>query len=147
MSAMVASQQLSMATLAPQYIKNASGIVNLFRNVGGAVGLASIGTILNDSTLKHMADMRARMSVADPNGESMFLGLVQRMTEMGVIDPEGAARKAMTFMMEKQAMTIAFGEAFALLAAVTFVTGFVSLISVSPSRNRHPGAAQQAEAH
>lgn len=147
MSAMVASQQLSMATLAPQYIKNASGIVNLFRNVGGAVGLASIGTILNDSTLKHMADMRARMSVSDPNGESMLLGLVQRMTEMGVVDPEGAARKAMTFMMEKQAMTIAFGEAFALLAAVTFVTGFVALISTQPPKNAHPGAARQAEAH
>ncbi|MDZ4776540.1 MAG: DHA2 family efflux MFS transporter permease subunit [Alphaproteobacteria bacterium] len=152
MSAMVASQQLSMATLEPQYIKNASGIVNLFRNVGGAVGLASIGTIINDGTLRHMADIRARMTETDPNGQAMLAGLVQRMSDMGVVDPEGAARKALTFMTEKQAMTIAFGEAFALLAVVTFITGFIALISQKPPQTAvspasKAAAAAAAEAH
>lgn len=147
MAAMVASQQLSMATLEPQYIKNASGIVNLFRNVGGAVGLASISTIINTGTLKHMADIRARMSEADPNGQAMLAGLVQRMTDTGVADPAGAALKAMTFMMEKQAMTIAFGEAFALLAVVTFVTGFVALVSQKPAAISPAAKAAAAESH
>jgi MFS transporter, DHA2 family, multidrug resistance protein len=145
MSAMVASQQLAMATLEPRYIKNASGIVNLFRNIGGAVALASLGTIITNGTVAHMADMRARMSMTDPNSQAMFAGLVQRMTEMGVIDPEGAARKAMTFMMEKQAMTIAFGEAFALLAVVTLVTGFVALFtSPLPKNLQMPQEATEA---
>jgi DHA2 family multidrug resistance protein len=68
---------------------------------------------------------------------------------MGVVDPEGAARKALTFMMEKQAMTIAFGEAFALLAVVTFVTGFVALISQTPAQTAMSPVAKAAtsEAH
>jgi DHA2 family multidrug resistance protein len=51
------------------------------------------------------------------------------MTEMGVADPVGAARKAMAFMVEKQAMTIAFGEAFAALALMTGITAVFALTS------------------
>lgn len=145
MTAMIASQQLSMSTLAPQYVKNASGIVNLARNVGGAVGLAVLSTLIGAGTLVHQNDMRARMSEADPNAQAMLAGLIQRMTDMGVADPEGAALKSMAFLIEKQAMTIAFGEAFAFLAVVTLITGLFALITRPPPRG---GAAQApAESH
>lgn len=143
MTAMVASQQLSMATLPPAYVKNASGILNLSRNVGGAFGLATVSTIVGYATLTHENEMLARMSVADPNAQAMYAGLVQRMSEMGVLDPEGAARKAMSFMVEKQAMTVAFGEAFALLAVVTLLTGFVALMTKAPPRGAALAAAQE----
>ena len=74
----------------------------------------------------------------------MLSGLVQRMTDMGVADPAGAARKAMAFMVEKQAMTIAFGEAFGLLAVLTVVVGFVSLLTRRPPPQ---GRAIEMEAH
>jgi DHA2 family multidrug resistance protein len=127
MCAMVASQQLTMSTMPPSLVKNASGLLNLARNVGGAMGLATLSSIVGQGTRQHMGEMSARMGASDPLSSSMLGGLVQRMTEMGVADPEGAARKAMSFIVEKQAMTLAFGEAFAALAVLTFVVGFIAL--------------------
>jgi DHA2 family multidrug resistance protein len=134
MTAMIASQQVSMATLPLAFVKNASGILNLARNVGGAMGLAMLSTMIGVSTLDHSNDLHSRISEADPQGQAMFAGLVQRMTDMGVADPEGAARKAMSFMIEKQAMSIAFGEAFAFLAVLTIIAGCFAFLTKPPPR-------------
>ena len=146
MFAMVASQQVTMSTLAPALVKNASGLLNLSRNVGGAMGLAMLSSIVGKGTLAHVGELSARMSAADPQSASMLAGLVQRMTEMGVADPDGAARKAMSFMIEKQAMTLAFGEAFALLAVITFFIGGVAFFIDRPAKPALTGQAQM-EAH
>ncbi len=143
MFAMVASQQVTMSTLAPSLVKNASGLLNLSRNVGGAIGLAALSSILGQGTREHVGEISARMSAADPQSASMLTGLVQRMTEMGVADPEGAARKAMSFIVERQAMTLAFGEAFALLSVMVLLVAVVALFVDRPK----PGIATPVEAH
>ena len=144
MFAMVASQQLTMSTLEPALVKNASGLLNLSRNVGGAIGLATLSSIVGQGTRQHVSEISARMNAADPQSQAMLSGLVQRMTDMGVADPAGAARKAMAFMVEKQAMTIAFGEAFGLLAVLTVAVGFVSLLTRRPPPQ---GRTVEMEAH
>ena len=142
--AMVASQQVTMSTLEPALVKNASGLLNLSRNVGGAIGLATLSSVVGQGTREHIGDISARMNAADPNSQAMLGGLIQRMTEMGVADPAGAARKAMAFMVEKQAMTIAFGEAFGLLAILAAVVGFVALFTKRPPPLGRP---MEMEAH
>jgi DHA2 family multidrug resistance protein len=57
MIAMIASQQVTMSTLPPHMVKNASGLVNLFRNVGGAFGLALLNTSLTTNTALHMSEL------------------------------------------------------------------------------------------
>ena len=132
MCSMVASQQVTMSTLEPALVKNASGLLNLSRNVGGAIGLAALSSVVGQGTRAHVGDISARMNAADPQSQAMLGGLIQRMTDMGVADPAGAARKAMSFLVEKQAMTIAFGEAFGLLAILTVLVGFVALFTKRP---------------
>src|SRR5215469_132636 len=46
MCAMVPTNNIALGTLAPERLKNASGLFNLMRNLGGAVGLAVINTVL-----------------------------------------------------------------------------------------------------
>lgn len=46
MLCMVPINNLALGTLPPALLKNASGLFNLTRNLGGAVGLAVINTIL-----------------------------------------------------------------------------------------------------
>ncbi len=145
MAAMVASQQLTMATLAPSLVKNASGLLNLSRNVGGAIGLATLSSIVGQGTREHISEISARMGASDPQSASMLSGLVARMQEMGVADPDGAARKAMSFIVEKQAMTLAFGEAFALLAILTLIIGAVALFVERPAKSAQ--LAQPMESH
>src|ERR1700742_4458808 len=47
MFAMVPTNNIALGTLPPDRVKNASGLFNLTRNLGGAVGLAIINEVLN----------------------------------------------------------------------------------------------------
>ena len=47
MLCMVPINNIALGTLPPDRLKNASGLFNLTRNLGGAVGLALINTVLN----------------------------------------------------------------------------------------------------
>src|SRR5579871_3751553 len=48
MMAMVPTNNIALGTLPPERVKNASGLFNLTRNLGGAVGLALINQVLNE---------------------------------------------------------------------------------------------------
>ncbi len=52
---MVPINNLALGTLPPTRLKNASGLFNLTRNLGGAVGLAMINTIMNKRLDLHLA--------------------------------------------------------------------------------------------
>ncbi|OHB38602.1 MAG: MFS transporter, partial [Phenylobacterium sp. RIFCSPHIGHO2_01_FULL_70_10] len=59
MIAMIAAQQMSVSTLPVSMMKDASALVNLIRNIGGAVGLAVLTTVLSHQTALHFADLSA----------------------------------------------------------------------------------------
>src|ERR1041385_4300311 len=54
MLAMVPTNTIALGTLAPERVKNASGLFNLTRNLGGAVGLAALNTVLDDRMDLHI---------------------------------------------------------------------------------------------
>ncbi|MET4684139.1 DHA2 family efflux MFS transporter permease subunit [Brevundimonas faecalis] len=134
MIAMIASQQVTMATLPPHMVKNASGLVNLSRNVGGAFGLAVLNTSLTQNTALHMAELTSAIDQTDAAVKGMIAGMAQRFS--GSIDPHASAMKAVYGMLQRQATTLAFGDAFALLAIACACAAFVTLMA-SPAK---PGA-------
>ena len=54
MLCMVTVNNIALGTLPPSRLKNASGLFNLTRNLGGAIGLALINTVLNDRMDLHL---------------------------------------------------------------------------------------------
>jgi DHA2 family multidrug resistance protein len=128
MLAMLSTQNVTMATLNPELLKSASGLVNLFRNVGGAFGLAMITTVLGQGRAAHTDEISSSISVSDVQAQGMMAGLVERMTQMGVADPEGAAYKAMSGMIQRQAMTLTFADAFAWVAVACFAAALIALL-------------------
>lgn len=127
MMAMIAAQQVTMSTLPLHMVKNASGLVNLFRNVGGAFGLAFLNTSLTTNTAVHMGELTSRIDQTSGQASEMLAGLTQRFA--GSVDPEGAAMKAFYGMLQRQATTLAFGDAFAMLALGCVFAAFVTLLS------------------
>ena len=142
MIAMIASQNVTMSTLPPPMIKNASGIVNLARNVGGAVGMAVLSTGITSNTAAHLSDLAQGVSSANQSAQGMLAGLVQRMQDLGVADPDGAARKAFFGLLQKQAATLAFGDGFAMLAIGAAFAALIALLA-KPGQGR----AAPADAH
>ncbi len=129
MLAMIGSQMLAMSTLEPSLIKSASGIINLARNTGGAVGLAVLSSALSRQTAVHMNELTARISIASSQAQGMLAGLTERMASLGVPDPAGAARKAFDGLIAQNAAVLAFGDGFAMLTVGCLVAACVSLLS------------------
>jgi DHA2 family multidrug resistance protein len=129
MIAMIATQQITMSTLPPHMIKNASGLVNLSRNTGGAMGLALLATSISQQTALYYNDMSSRLQAGNVEAQGMMAGLAARMTQLGVADPDGAARKAFSGMMQQQATVLAFGDSFTLLAIGCFIAAGISLLA------------------
>ena len=129
MLAMIASQNVTMSTLKPQMVKNASGLVNLARNVGGAFGLAALNTLLTERTAVHMGDLTSRITTASAQASEMLSGLTARFEQLGVANPTGAAYSALNRMIQLQASNLAFGDAFATLAFGCAVAAFIVLLA------------------
>lgn len=126
MMAMIATQQLTMRSLAPDMVKNASGLVNLSRNVGGAFGLAALSTVLTHQTAAHMAAISAALPQGAWRAESLVSGMAARMGETGVADPHAAALKSLTGLVAQQASARAFGDAFLLLGVACLLAAILA---------------------
>jgi len=57
---------LTLGSLAPERLKLASGLFNLMRNLGGAVGIACCATILNDRANLHFLRLAEHLTTANP---------------------------------------------------------------------------------
>lgn len=116
MTAMIAASQLSVSTLPASMMKDASGLVNLLRNVGGAVGMALLTTVLSHQTAVHLGDLSAAMTSANPAAQDLVQGFNGLMSQRGMPDPEGAANKALGMMLRREASVMGFADGFAFLA-------------------------------
>ncbi len=138
MIAMIASQQMTVSTIPMSMMKDASALVNLTRNVGGAVGLALLSTALTQQTARHYNELTSAVSQASASSQALMAGLSARMAQLGVADPEGAGYKAFGGLLRQQASILAFGDAFALLAVGLGIAGFLALFA-APAKNTAPG--------
>ncbi|MNR37465.1 hypothetical protein D3C85_1554810 [compost metagenome] len=74
-----------------------------------------------------MVELTSAINQSDVAVRNMIAGMAQRFS--GSIDPHAAAMKAFYGMLQKQATTLAFGDAFALLAIACAGAAFVTLLS------------------
>src|SRR6201993_3639375 len=79
MCAMVPTNNIALGTLAPDKVKNASGLFNLMRNLGGAVGLAVINEVLNDRTDLHIARLQDRVTWGNATAVETLNNFTQRL--------------------------------------------------------------------
>lgn len=139
MIAMIAAQQMSVSTLPVSMMKDASGLINLIRNVAGAIGLATLTTVIGHQTAVHYADLASAASQANPTSTALLEGLTQMMRDGGMADPEGGARKAFSMMLRRQASVLSFGDAFGVLALGCWAAVFLAFFA----RPGKPGALPQ----
>lgn len=146
MIAMIATSQLTMSTLPPEMIKDASGLVNLSRNTAGAFAMAFLSTTLTTRTAEHMNSLSANITLASAQGQAMIAGLTERFASMGVSDPAGAARKAFAFMINRDASILAFADGFQVLAMAAFIAGSMAIFT-APKKPDAAALQAASEAH
>jgi DHA2 family multidrug resistance protein len=138
MLCMVPINNLALGTLPPAQLKNASGLYNLTRNLGGAVGLALINTMLNTRTDLHIARLHERVAAGRQVAEEAIAQTMQRFLDYG----DAAEQMALALINQrahKQALILAFGDVFLGLTCI-----FAALVALALFMRKPPAATPGA---
>jgi len=127
---MVPINNLALGTMPPQKMKNASGLFNLTRNLGGAVGLALINTLLDKRLDLHLARLHESVSWGRTAADETMTNLTAAFASRGS-DAALAATKQMMLMARRQAQVMALGDVFLALTAI-----FFALVILAPMMRR-----------
>jgi DHA2 family multidrug resistance protein len=123
--------RLALEHWPPSEVAEASGLFNLMRNLGGAIGIAAIDTVLTERTQGHVAGFIARLQAGDPDAAALVGLPVQlfRHHDMGPVDPITQAMIAP--MVRRAALTQSCNEAWLLLGIL-----FLSALLLLPAMKR-----------
>src|SRR3982074_1295284 len=124
MFAMVPTNTIALGTLAPERVKNASGLFNLTRNLGGAVGLPAINPGLNERTDREISRLHERVTWGNATATETLNMFTQRLQGMG--DAALMAMKQLSQLVHRQAAVMGYGDAFFMLTV--FYVGLCLLV-------------------
>ena len=131
MFAMVPTNNIALGTLPPDRVKNASGLFNLTRNLGGAVGLAIINQVLNDRTDLHIVRLQDRMNWGNATAVETLNMFTQRLQGMG--DAALMAMKQLSLIVHRQAVVMGYGDAFFMLTLFYFGLSLLVMFLKKPA--------------
>ncbi len=134
--AVAPSVNLGLGSLPPERLKYASGLFNMMRNLGGAVGIAAVAAILNDKTNAHFVTIAGNLTPANGAMGRLVAGVAQRYGAVpgGLDDGHDAAIRQLWRLAYREASTLAYADAFrAIMVAFVLAALLVPLMrSVAP---------------
>lgn len=139
MICMVPINNLALGTLPPDKMKSASGLYNLMRNLGGAVGLALINTLLTDRGALHTARLNEALNWANPEALRQIDILASNLKAHG-IDGQTGALSQLAGRVSQQATVMSFIDVFTLMS-VLFAGLAVLALAMKPPRSGAGAAA------
>jgi DHA2 family multidrug resistance protein len=106
-----------------------AGLLNLFRQIGGSMGIALVATLLNMRSHQNFLDLVSKVSLLNPSTEAFYhqlsLSMAGKMNQsVGFAAPQSAALKILTFKIQNQVFMISF------LQLVWTMMGIFSLVFI-----------------
>lgn len=132
MLCMVTINNLALGTLPPERMKNASGLFNLTRNLGGAVGLALINTVLMQRGKLHYARLAEDVSWTSAEAVRQLNTMAQGLATKGLNGPTAALSQMVGRVMQ-QARMLSFIDVFYMLAVLFASLSAFALILRKPA--------------
>jgi len=108
--------QLALGHLARSAVENASGLFNLMRNLGGAIGIALIDTVIYTRAPEHGQAFVDRLTAGDLD-TAKSLGIQAEDLAAALLDPQKQA--ALSSLIDKAAFVEAINDAWRLVAVIT----------------------------
>jgi MFS transporter, DHA2 family, multidrug resistance protein len=137
---------LTLGSLPPSRLKHASGLFNLMRNLGGAIGIAACGTILNDRANLHFLRLAEHLNATN----AAMTEWLQNQTAANLAyfgdapHAHVAALEQLWSLTWREAQTETYADAF-LAIGLCFV--IATLMVPLMRKVMPPKAATTAEAH
>jgi DHA2 family multidrug resistance protein len=130
MFCIIPSTRLAMEGWPRREGSDASAQFNLMRNLGGAIGIALVDTIVEQRTSAHADHLISRLQSGDIDA-ARLVGLPTALFHGHAMGPVGETMKAMIGpMVQRAALTQSLNEGWFLLAAL-FVSSLIAIALVS----------------
>jgi DHA2 family multidrug resistance protein len=129
--------RVALGHLPDARVPDASGLFNLMRNLGGAIGIALIDTVIYGRTPGHATSMIERLAAGD-RATAAFIGLpLEQFTGQALGPVDEATKQIVRPLVERAALVQSINEAWALLALLMLL----ALLALPfASWRRRPGA-------
>ncbi len=134
MLCLLPATRLALDALPEGEVPEASALFNLMRNLGGAIGIALIDTILTERTPRHVAAIVAKLAAGD-RSTAAFVGLpLGRFHGLPLGPIDALTRQIVEPLVRKAALTESFNDAWLLIAGLFLL----SLLAVPFIRRANP---------
>ena len=111
---------MAFAFVAKEKMGNATGLINLARNIGGSSGIAIVTTMLARRAQFHQQTMVSHLTPFDPNYQQALSGTAHMLTAHGASASQAAAQAQglLYGMVQQQSMMKAFIDNFWMLGVI-----------------------------
>src|SRR5215470_8361747 len=123
---------VSLGSVAPQDAAAASGISNMMRNLGGAIGTAVLATIVTKREQFHSNIIGQAVDLGREEVRERIAHLTDYFLARGVNDPNGAHQQAIIALgniVKRQALVLGFSDAFAVIGVVLVLASIAMLLT------------------
>ena len=133
---MVTISLIATSYILPQDAGSASSLFNILRNLGGAIGIALLATLLDARTKVYFDYLRESVVPSNPQVAERLAQLSERLGS------DGAALGKLSEITHQQAMIMAYNDAFHFVG----IGLAISMLAVMMTR-KLPQGLKAAEAH
>ena len=123
---------ITTAGITPSEAGAASGLSNMLRNLGGAVGTATLSTILTKREQFHSNIIGQAVTLSRDEVRERINGLTSYFLAHGVSDATAAQHKAIAAIgaiVRRQALIMGFSDAFAVIGVLLVIAAVVVLFA------------------
>ncbi len=145
MFCIVPATNMALGAMPPQWLKSASGLSNLMRNLGGAIGIAACNTVINHRFHLHYTRIVETVTSANPNVEPALAGLARQMQVLtsDTVEQQQMALSTLNQLISREALSMTYADSFLVLAGL-----FLLALTVLPfSRRMQPTAVSSRDGH
>ncbi|MCC8961243.1 multidrug efflux MFS transporter [Bradyrhizobium sp. Pear76] len=136
---------ISLGSVAPQDAPAASGISNMMRNLGGAIGTALLSTIVTKREQFHSNIIGQSVHLGRDEVRTRIAEVTNYFLSHGISDPATAHNQAIVAIgniVKRQALVLGFSDAFAVIGVVLVLAAIAIVLTGKPK-----SAAGGAGAH
>ena len=134
--------RLALGALSASRVPDASGLFNLMRNLGGAIGLALIDTVIYSRAPVHAAEITRKLMAGDV-ATAKFVGIPLDMFTAQRNGPlDATSEMLLKALVEKAAMTLSINDAWGVLGILTALALLCLLFAKATSRSENAIKAQ-----
>lgn len=130
---------MALGSLPQSRLKSASGLFNLMRNLGGAIGIAVSATMLNDRLNFHYLRLNESVTVGRPEVESLLSGQTAHWSAVAgdALDATQSGLASLHALVLRESLVLTYSDVFYVLS-LCFLVGIVSVFFAKSINNSAP---------